>query len=97
VQTATLSRELADRQLQAEQRKFEVGTSTNFNVLEFQNQFSSAQLSEVQAIIQLQTAIAQLELTKGTLLQYFGVQLGDAGTGGGRQPAPLPERTGGGR
>ena len=29
-------------------------------------------------------AIAQLELTKGTLLQYFGVQIGDAGTGEGR-------------
>jgi len=90
VTNATLSRDLADRQLQAEQRKFEVGTSTNFNVLQFQNQFSSAQLNEVQAIINLQTAIAQLELTKGTLLQYFGVRLGDAGTGGGQQ-APLPQ------
>ncbi|MGD8330758.1 MAG: TolC family protein [Acidobacteriota bacterium] len=89
VENATLSRQLADRQLQAEQRKFEVGTSTNFNVLNFQNQFSSAQLNEVQAIINLQTAIAQLELTKGTLLQYFGVRLGDAGTGGGQQ-SPLP-------
>ncbi len=84
VQTATRTRELADRQLQAEQRKFEVGTSTNFNVLTFQNQFSNAQLNELSAIIQLQTAIAQLEQTKGTLLQYFGVQIGDAGTGGGR-------------
>jgi len=84
VETSTLSRELADRQLRAEQRKFEVGTSTNFQVLTFQNQFSSAQLRELQAIISLQTAIAQLELTKGTLLQYFGVQIGDAGTGGGR-------------
>jgi len=84
VETSILSRELADRQLQAEQRKFEVGTSTNFQVLTFQNTFSSAQLRELQAIISLQTAIAQLELTKGTLLQYFGVQIGDAGTGGGR-------------
>ena len=40
--------------------------------------------AELQAILNLQTAIAQLELTKGTLLQYFGVQIGDAGTGGGR-------------
>lgn len=85
VATSTLSRELSERQLEAEKRKFEVGTSTNFNVLTFQNDFANAQLSELQAIIQLQTAIAQLELNKGTILQTFGVQIGDAGTGGGRE------------
>ncbi len=84
VQTSTLRRTLAERQLRAEERKFEVGTSTNFQVLTFQNDFRNAQLSELQAIINLQRQIAQLELTKGTLLQYFGVQIGDAGTGGGR-------------
>lgn len=85
VATATLRRELAERQLRAEERKFEVGTSTNFQVLTFQNDFSNAQLSELTAIVTLQSAIAQLELTKGTILQYFGVQIGDAGTGtGGR-------------
>ena len=94
VQTSTLSRELAERQLDAEQRKFEVGTSTNFQVLTFQNDFAQAQLSELQAIISLQQAIAQLELTKGTILQTFGVQLGDAGTGGS-DTTTLPGRTGG--
>lgn len=84
VATSSLSRELSQRQVQAEQRKFEVGTSTNFNVLTFQNDFANAQLSELQAIIQLQTGIAQLELNKGTLLQAYGVELADAGTGGGR-------------
>lgn len=96
VRQATRSRELAERQLDAEERKFEVGTTTNFQVLNFQQQFSQAQLSEVQAIIQLQTAIVNLEFTKGTLLQYFGVQIGDAGTGGngGQEPVPLPEAAG---
>lgn len=84
VQTSTLRRELAERQLRAEERKFEVGTSTNFQVLTFQTDFRNAQISELQAIIQLQQQIARLELTKGTLLQYFGVQISDAGTGGGR-------------
>ncbi len=84
VATSSLSRELSQRQLEAEQRKFEVGTSTNFNVLTFQNDFANAQLSELQAIIQLQTGIAQLELNKGTLLQAYGVQLDDAGIGGER-------------
>ena len=83
VQSATLSRQLAERQLNAEQRKFEVGTSTNFQVLTFQNQFSNSQLSELQASLSLQQAIAQLEQVKGTLLQSLGVTIEDAGRGGG--------------
>lgn len=97
VEAATLNRELADRQLQAEQRKFDVGTTTNFNVLSFQEALTSAQLSELQAVLNLQRAIVQLELTKGTLLQYFGVQLGDAGTGGNgsqEDAVQLPAPTG---
>lgn len=90
VATATRTRELAQRQHEAERRKFEVGTTTNFQVLQFQQDLASAQLNEVTAVISLQTAIAQLELTKGTLLQYFGVQIGDAGTGGRESPARLP-------
>ena len=97
VTTSTLRRELAERQLRAEERKFDVGTSTNFQVLTFQNDFRNAQIAELQAIINLQLQIAQLELTKGTLLQFFGVQIGDAGTGGGRAPDPLPEPTSGRR
>jgi len=85
VATSALSRELSERQLEAEKRKFEVGTSTNFNVLTFQNDFANAQLNELTAIINLQISIAQLELNKGTILQTFGVQIGDAGTGGGRE------------
>ncbi len=83
VQSATLSRQLAERQLNAEQRKFEVGTSTNFQVLTFQNQFSTSQLNELQASLSLQQAIAQLEQVKGTLLQSLGVTIEDAGRGGG--------------
>jgi HAE1 family hydrophobic/amphiphilic exporter-1 len=82
-EAATLSRELNFRQLEAEQRKFDVGTSTNFNVLTFQNQYSQAQVRELQAIISLQQALAQLEFNKGTLLDYFGVEIGQAGMGGG--------------
>ena len=53
-------------------------------MLTFQNTFANAQLSELQTIVQLQNAIAQLEQAKGTLLESFGVRLADAGIGGGR-------------
>lgn len=83
-QTAT---ELAERQLDAEQRKFAVGSTTNFQVLEFQRQLSDAQIQELTAITNLATAIARLEQAKGTLLESLGFDIAMAGvpTGRGRQ------------
>ena len=85
VQSSALNTQLALRQTTAEQRKFEVGTSTNFQVLTFQQTYSNAQLGELQVVLQLQQAIAQLEQVKGTLLQSYGVTIDDAGRGGGRR------------
>ena len=83
VETATLTSQLTRRQLDAEQRKFDVGTSTNFEVLTFQNQLSSRLQSELNTILALQRAIAQLEASKGTLLEAYGVSIEQAGVGGG--------------
>ncbi len=85
VQSSALNTQLAERQTTAEQRKFEVGTSTNFQVLTFQQTYSNAQLRELQVVLQLQQAIAQLEQVKGTLLQSYGVTIEEAGRGGGRR------------
>ncbi|MFQ5742940.1 MAG: TolC family protein [Acidobacteriota bacterium] len=81
VAAAQVATELSERQLQAEQRKFEVGTSTNFNVLNFQDQLSNARLSELQALIAFNNARAQLEQAKGTLLKSLGVSVQEAGRG----------------
>jgi outer membrane protein TolC len=81
VETAQVATQLSERQLQAEQRKFEVGTSTNFQVLQFQDQLSQSRLSEIQAIYNFLSSQAQFELAKGTLLEFFGVSIQDAGTG----------------
>ena len=81
VETAQIATGLSERQLQAEQRKFEVGTSTNFQVLQFQDQLSQARLSEIQAIANFLFARADFELTKGTILEFFGVSVSEAGTG----------------
>jgi len=83
VETATLRSELTRQQLNAEQRKFDVGTSTNFEVLNFQNQLSGALQAELNTILNLQRAIAQLEASKGTLLETYGVSIEQAGVGGG--------------
>lgn len=79
VAQARTATELARRSLDAEQRKFAVGSSTNFQVLEFQRQLSNAQIQELQAITALATAIAQLEQAKGTLLESLGFDIRMAG------------------
>lgn len=51
VQTTRASREFAQRRLEAEQRKFEAGTSTNFLVFQAQRDLSVAQNNELRAIL----------------------------------------------
>lgn len=79
VAQAKTASELASRQLEAEQRKFAVGSTTNFQVLDFQRQLSDAQSQELRAIINLANAIAQLELAKGTMLESLGFGIAMAG------------------
>jgi len=82
VEQARTARELAQRQLDAEQRKFAVGTTTNFEVLRFQRDLVNAQTSELQAILEYVNSLADLEQLKGTLLEALGVTIGIAGVPG---------------
>lgn len=81
IATAQLNTQFAEQQLDAERRKFEVGTSTNFEVLQFQRQLSSARLQELNAIIQFNVARAQFLQATGTLLETLGVTIQEAGRG----------------
>ena len=51
VQTTRVSRELAERSLDAEQRKFTAGTSTNFFVFQAQRDLAVARNNELRAIL----------------------------------------------
>ncbi len=85
VAQARTARELAQRQLDAEQRKFAVGTTTNFEVLRFQRDLVDAQNTELLRILDYVNSLADLEQLKGTLLQSLGVSIGVAGVGQGAQ------------
>lgn len=86
---------LAERQYTAELRRFETGTSSTFRVLNFQRQLTVARQRELNAVINLNLAIANFELNKGTLLDLFGIQIDDAGTGGPmRQSRPAVQGRG---
>ena len=74
---AKVSRDLAQKTLEAEQRKYELGASQIFFVLDAQNQLAQAELSLVQAEIGYQLAVAGVEHATGTLLENHKVKIED--------------------
>lgn len=70
-----LSLDLAQKNLAAEQRKFELGSQTIFFVLEAQSQVALAQLNVLQAEVGYQISLAQIEHANGQLLQPWNIVL----------------------
>ena len=73
VQAAQAARELAQKQLEAEQSKFEVGMSTNFNVIQAQRDLATAQNNELQAILNYRKSLVELERLQQTTLQNLNI------------------------
>jgi outer membrane protein len=65
LEAAQRSREAAERSAEAELTRFEVGASTNFQVVQAQNTLTSARLQELQAIINYVDAIAEFGRVQG--------------------------------
>jgi outer membrane protein TolC len=68
---------LQRKKLEAEQKKFENGMSTTFQVREFQNDLSESELSTIRAGLNYAKALAALEASKGTLLESRGLELSE--------------------
>ena len=73
VQAAQAARELAQRQLDAENSKFAVGMSTNYFVVQAQNQLATAQNNELQAVLNYRKALVELDRLQSTTLQNLNV------------------------
>ena len=86
VQAAQAARELAEKQLEAEQSKFEVGMSTNYNVIQSQRDLATAQNNELQAILNYRKSLVELERLQQTTLQNLNITVLTAGVGGGGTP-----------
>lgn len=81
VQASQVNVRLQREKLQAEQKKFENGMSTSFQVLQFQDDLSSAETRENQARLDYNKALVELARVKGTILAELGILLAPA-TGG---------------
>ncbi len=74
---AKISRDLAQKNLEAEQRKHELGSETIFFVLEAQTELATAELSLVQAEINYRLAVTGVERATGALLDHHRVEIAD--------------------
>ena len=86
IEAATASRELAERQLEAEESKFEVGLSTNFFVLQSQRDLANAQDAELRAILDYQRALIEFDRTQRASLGAAGIAVVGGAMGGGAGP-----------
>jgi len=66
VQAAQAAREFAQKQLEAEQSKFEVGMSTNYFVVQSQRDLATAQNNELSAILAYRRSVVELERLQQT-------------------------------
>lgn len=75
VEAAEASKVLAERNVEAEQTKFANGLSTNFLVLQIQDDLANAQLSNLQARLNYRKAIVGYRVATGTLLDELGIDV----------------------
>jgi len=75
IAAAVKSRELAERNLDAEQKKFANGMSTNFQVVKIQDDLAAAQSSELRARVLYRQAAAAYLVASGSLLEQMGIAI----------------------
>jgi len=75
VQAAGAARELAQKTMEAEQGKFDVGISTNYNVILTQRDLNTAKNSYLLAVLNYRNALVELDRLQQTTLQSLNVTL----------------------
>jgi outer membrane protein TolC len=75
VQASRISNRLAQKQLEAEEKKLQVGLATVFTTLQFQDVLSQQRSNEINAITEYLKALVRLEESKNTLLQSYHIIL----------------------
>ena len=73
IATTRVARELAQRRLEAEEKKFEVGMSTSFFIVQAQRDLTQAAANEVIAVIDYNKALVAFERARGTVLDRINV------------------------
>jgi outer membrane protein TolC len=75
IEAAKVAVDLARETLHADERKYELGAETVFFVLDAQTQLAQAELNLIQAQVNFQLAVAQVDHATGDLLDHHHVQI----------------------
>lgn len=81
VDAAQKGRELAQQSLDAEQKKYALGASTNFLVLQAQRDLATAESSLVAAMSAYEKSRVELDRVTGLTLKHYNISLDDAESG----------------
>ena len=88
-QAAVKNRDLQEQTLSAEQKKYALGSSTVFFVIQAQRDLAVAQQAEVSAMATYSRARTQMDIATGSVLSTHGVSLDEAMSGTVAKPASL--------
>jgi HAE1 family hydrophobic/amphiphilic exporter-1 len=69
------ARDAAERNVEAERKRYENGMTTNFQVLEVQQQLSDARVRELFALVGYQKAVAAFHRAVGDILSVHGIDV----------------------
>ncbi len=90
VAAAQKSRELQERTLDAEQKKYQLGASTIFLVIQAQRDLSQAQSAEVRALADLLKARVNFDQALGRTLDVNNISISDAKSGKPARETNIP-------
>ena len=85
--TASKNRTLQEQTLDAEQKKYALGASTIFFVIQYQRDLATAQAAEVSALSAYARARVDLDRATGGILPTYGIQIEEAVKGQVSRPA----------
>ena len=81
VDSAKAAVALGHESLDAEQKKYQFGTSTNTLVLQYQSQLATAESTLVNAMVAYEKSRVELDRATGQLLDHAGISIDDAARG----------------
>jgi len=80
IEASAASTRLAERNVEAEHTKFKNGLSTNFQVLQIQDDLAAAQLTELKSRVAYRRSLVAYQVATGTLLDAHGIRIADPGS-----------------
>jgi len=81
VDSAKAALDLARQSLDAEQKKYQFGTSTTTLVLQYESQLATSESTLVNAMVAYEKARTELDRATGQLLDHHGISIDDAARG----------------